>query len=80
MTNITASKKESKGTTKKLLSKNDKIRKLLKDCKGWRNKHEMIYTLGGDEKLFEFALKYCWIRERQSENFLGPRYYKNFRN
>jgi hypothetical protein len=57
-----------------------RINKYLKDCKGWRNKREMIYTLGEDEKLFDFALKYMWIRERRSDNFLEPRYYKNFRN
>ena len=66
--------------TKVNQNKLDKIRNLLKDCKGWRNKHEMIFTLGGDEKLFNFALKYCWIRERTSANFNEPRYYKNFRS
>lgn len=63
-----------------ITKKKDKIRKLLKDCKGWRNKREMIYTLGGDEKLFNFALETRHIKERCSENFLEPRYYKNFRD
>ena len=47
----------------------DRIRKYLKDCKGWRTKSEMIFTLGGSEELFNFALKYCWIRVRDRNSF-----------
>ncbi|MBV6478695.1 MAG: hypothetical protein HGGPFJEG_01452 [Ignavibacteria bacterium] len=68
--------------TKKLSSTEKqiiKIKKKLKNYKGWHTRNETLFFLGYDENLMKFCLKHKLIRavHQYSHTF---RYYKNYRD